>query len=71
MDHLLTAIKNRVIRLGSTFLFSSVFLTTWVFRRITRCRARISFNAALLLLLAAILLLPFAMNYTAHLLARN
>lgn len=71
MDHLLTAIKNRVIRLGSTFLFSIVFLTTWVFRRITRRRARISFNAALLLLLAAILLLPFAMNYTAHLLARN
>lgn len=69
MDHLLTAIKNRVIRLGSTFLFSIVFLTTWIFRRITRRRAGISFNAALLLLLAAILLLPFAMNYTVHLLA--
>ncbi|MCX7184768.1 MAG: hypothetical protein NTW90_05985 [Nitrosospira sp.] len=69
MDHLLTAIKNRIIRLGSTFLFGIAFLTTWVFRRITRRRAGISFNAALLLLLAAILLLPFAMNYTAHLLA--
>jgi hypothetical protein len=70
MDHLLTAIKNRIIKLGSTFLSDIAFLTTWFFRRITRRRrAGISFNTALLLLLAAILLLPFVMNYTAHLLA--
>jgi len=71
MNHLLTAIKNQITRLGSTLLFGGIFLTTWIFRKVTRRQAGISFNAVLLLLLAAILLLPFAMNYTAHLLAEN
>ncbi|MDO8438592.1 MAG: hypothetical protein Q7S69_10630 [Nitrosomonadaceae bacterium] len=71
MNPLLTAIKNQITRLGSTLLFGGVFLTTWVFRKITRRQAGISFNAALILLLVAILLVPFAMNYTAHLLAGN
>lgn len=67
MGRLLIAIKNQIVEFSSTI----VFLIIWVFRKITRRRAGISFNAALLLLLAAILLVPFAVNYTAHLLARN
>lgn len=69
MNHLLAAIRTRMTRLGSTLLSGAAFLAIWAFRRITRRRAGISFNATLLVLLAAILLLPFAMNYTAHLLA--
>ena len=71
MSYLLTAIKKQIVKIGSALLVGGVFLATWVFRKITRRQAGISFNAALLLLLAAILLVPFAMNYTAHLVAGN
>jgi len=47
------------------------FLTVGMFRRIIRRRSGFSFNAGLVLLLLAILIIPFAMNYTAHLLAGN
>jgi hypothetical protein len=47
------------------------FLTRGMFRRVIRRRSGISFNAGLVLLLLAILIIPFAMNYTAHLLAGN
>ena len=69
MSYLPTAIKRQIIKISSALLVGVVFLTTWIFRKITRRQAGISFNVALLLLLAAILLLPFAMNYTAHLMS--
>jgi len=47
------------------------FLTRGMFRRVICRRSGIGFNTALVLLLLAILIIPFAMNYTAHLLAGN
>lgn len=70
MSYLLTVIKRQLIKIGPAFLENSIFLTRWIFRKITRRPAGISFNTALVLLLAAILLIPFAMNYTAHLMSR-
>ena len=67
MNELLNTLMNRLVRLVSMI----GFLTVGMFRRVIRRRSGISFNAALVLLLLAILIIPFAMNYTAHLLAGN
>jgi hypothetical protein len=71
MDELLNALINRLVRLVSMTVSGIAFLTTGMFRRIIRRRSGICFNTALVLLLLAILIIPFAMNYTAHLLAGN
>ncbi len=73
MNELLNALINRLVRFVSMTVSGIGFLTVGMFRRIIRRRSGISFNAGLvlLLLLLAILIIPFAMNYTAHLLAGN
>ncbi len=71
MNELLNALINRLVRFVSMTVSGIAFLTTGAFRKIIRRRSGISFNAALVLLLLAILIIPFAMNYTAHLLAGN
>ena len=71
MNELLNALINRLVRFVSMTVSGIAFLTTGAFRKMTRRRSGVSFNAALVLLLLAILVIPFAMNYTAHLLAGN
>ena len=71
MNELLNTLINRLVRLVSMTVSGIAFLTRGMFRRVIRRRSGISFNAGLVLLLLAILIIPFAMNYTAHLLAGN
>ncbi|SEA58203.1 hypothetical protein [Nitrosospira multiformis] len=44
-------------------------LVVWFFRKMTRGELRMGSHAALLVLLAAMLLVPFAMNFSAHLIS--
>lgn len=71
MNELLNALINRLVRFLAMTGSGIAFLTIGMFRKMTRRRSGVSFNAALVLLLLAILVIPFAMNYTAHLLAGN
>lgn len=48
------------------FLIGLVWLGVWVFRKIMRGEIEVSVNTALLALLVVILLVPFAMNLSAH-----
>ena len=54
---------------GSAILIGVVWLGAWIFRKIKRGEIAIGFHTALLGLVAAILLLPFAMNFSAHLIS--
>ncbi len=49
-----------------TFLISLVWLGVWIFRKIMRGEIAVSVNTALLALLVIVLLVPFAMNLSAH-----
>lgn len=71
MNELLNALINRLARFLAMTGSGIAFLTIGMFRKMTRRRSGVGFNAALVLLLLAILVIPFAMNYTAHLLAGN
>ena len=71
MNELLNVLINRLVRFVSMMVSGIGFLTVGMFRRVIRRRSGFSFNAGLVLLLLAILIIPFAMNYTAHLLAGN
>ena len=51
---------------GLAFLTGFVLLGVWIFRRIMRGEIAVSVNAALLALLVIVLLVPFAMNLSAH-----
>lgn len=51
---------------GLAFLVGLVWLGVWIFRKIMRGEIGISINTALLALLVVILLVPFAMNLSAH-----
>ena len=44
-------------------------LVVWFFKKLVRGEIRIGSGTALLVLLAAILLVPFAMNFSAHLIS--
>lgn len=57
------------IIISLTVLAGSIWLVVRLFRKIARGESGISINAALLGLLAAILLIPFAMNFSAHLIS--
>lgn len=57
------------IIISLTVLTGSVWLAVRVFRKIARGEINIGVNAALLALLAAILLVPFAMNFSSHLIS--
>ncbi|MEI8385360.1 MAG: hypothetical protein WCF51_05285 [Nitrosomonadaceae bacterium] len=71
MNELLNTLINRLVRFVSMTVSGIAFLTRGMFRRVICRRSGIGFNTALVLLLLAILIIPFAMNYTAHLLAGN
>ena len=61
MNELLNTLINRLVRFVSMMVSGIGFLTVGMFRRVIRRRSGISFNAALVLLLLAILIIPFAM----------
>ncbi|MBA4143851.1 MAG: hypothetical protein H0X43_12895 [Nitrosospira sp.] len=54
---------------GFAVVLGLVLLIAWFFRKIARGEIGISVNTALLALLAAILLVPFGMNFSAHLIS--
>lgn len=45
------------------------WLVAWLFRKMARGELPISVNTALLIMLAAILVIPFALNFSAHLIS--
>lgn len=51
---------------GLVFLIGFVWLGVWIFRKIMRGEVAVSVNTALLALLVIVLLVPFAMNLSAH-----
>lgn len=53
----------------SVVLIGILWLAVWILRRIARGEIGISANTALLVVLAVILLVPFAMNFSAHLIS--
>jgi hypothetical protein len=55
----------------SAAVIGLVWLLAWFFIRVLRGEIDISVNAALLILLAAILVVPFAMNFSAHIIANS
>ncbi|HEX8873869.1 MAG TPA: hypothetical protein VF780_04520 [Nitrosospira sp.] len=52
---------------GSAILIGLAWLGAWIFRKIRRGEIAVGLHTALLGLLAAILFVPFAMNFGAHL----
>ena len=48
------------------FLIGLVWLGLWIFRKIMRGEIAVGVNMALLALLVIVLLVPFAMNLSAH-----
>ena len=55
----------------SAAVIGLVWLLAWFFIRVLRGEIDIGVNTALLILLAAILVVPFAMNFSAHILANS
>ncbi|HKX52616.1 MAG TPA: hypothetical protein VJM47_02330 [Nitrosospira sp.] len=62
--------------MDSSFVTTSILILTgffllvvWFLRKIARGETSMGSHAALLVLLAAILLVPFAMNFSAHLIS--
>lgn len=62
--------------MGSGFVTTAIFLlagffllVVWFFRKMARGEIGMGSHVALLVLLAAILLVPFAMNFSAHLIS--
>lgn len=51
---------------GLTLLIGLVWLGAWIFRKIMHGEIGVSASTALLALLVVILLVPFAMNLSAH-----
>ena len=61
--------SSNLLIAGSLILIGLVCVGVWIFRKIRRGEITIGFHTALLGLLAAILLVPFAMNFGAHLIS--
>ena len=55
----------------SAAVIGLVWLLAWFFIRVLRGEIDIGVNTALLILVAAILVLPFAMNFSAHMIANS
>ena len=55
----------------SAAVIGLVWLLAWFFIRVLRGEIDISVNTALLILVAAILVVPFAMNFSAHMIANS
>ena len=61
--------SSNLLIAGSLVFIGLVWVGTWIYRKIRRGEITIGFHTALLGLLAAILLVPFAMNFAAHLIS--
>jgi uncharacterized membrane protein YqjE len=61
--------NSSVIIISFVVLLGLIWLVVWIFKNIARGEIGISVNAAVLVVLAAILLIPFAMNFSAHLIS--
>jgi hypothetical protein len=55
----------------SAAVIGLVWLLAWFFIKVLRGEIDIGVNTALLILLAAILVVPFAMNFSAHMIANS
>jgi hypothetical protein len=55
----------------SAAVIGLVWLLAWFFIRVLRGEIDIGVNTALMILLAAILVVPFAMNFSAHMIANS
>ena len=64
-------VDGNLLMVGSAILLGLVWLGAWVLGKIRRGEIEIGVHTALLALLAAILIVPFAMNVTAHLVANS
>lgn len=60
-----------LVLISSAAVIGRVWLVAWLFIRIMRGEINIGVNIALLILLAAILVVPFAMNFSAHMIANS
>jgi hypothetical protein len=60
-----------IVLIISAAVIGLVWLLAWFFIRVLRGEIDISVNTALLILLAAILVVPFAMNFSAHIIANS
>lgn len=63
--------EGHLLIIGSAILFCVVWLGVWLTRKIRRGEIEIGVHTVFLALLVAILLVPFAMNVTAHLIANS
>lgn len=62
---------DNLLLLVSAAVIGLVWLVAWLFMRVMRGEIDIGVNTALLILVAAILVVPFAMNFSAHILANS
>ena len=60
-----------LVLISSAAVIGLVWLVAWLFIRVMRGEINIGVNTALLILLAAILVVPFAMNFSAHMIANS
>ena len=60
-----------LLLISSAAVIGLVWLVAWFLLRVMRGEIDISVNTALLLLLAAILVVPFAVNFSAHMIANS
>jgi hypothetical protein len=60
-----------LVLISSAVVIGLVWLVAWLFIRVIRGEINIGVNTALLILLAAILVVPFAMNFSAHMIANS
>lgn len=63
--------ESDLLLIGSVILACAVLLGGWLVRKIRRGEIEVGVHTMLLALLAAILLVPFAMNVTAHWIANS
>ena len=66
-----TMANGNLLITGSAIVLGLLWLGAWIVGKIRRGEIEIGVHTALLALIAAILLVPFAMNVTAHLIANS
>jgi len=64
-------VDSNLLITGFAIVLGLVWLGVWILGKIRRGEIEMGVHTALLALLAAILLVPFAMNVTAHLMANS
>lgn len=60
---------NILVIISTAAVIGFVWVIAWLLKRISRGEIGISVSTAVLALLAAILLVPFGMNFSAHLIS--